>query len=63
MLLKQCSNWVSLIFRCVRSDDGDQLQLHFNAENDEPALDLFIVYCQAIQGTQAWHCRAAQART
>lgn len=27
----------------MRSDDRDQLQLHFNAENDEPALDLFIV--------------------
>ena len=36
-------NGATWIFKAVRSDDRDQLQLHFNAENDEPALDLFIV--------------------
>lgn len=30
-------------FRALRTDDRDQLQLHFDEENDEPALDLFIV--------------------
>ena len=27
------------IFRALRPDDRDQLQLHFDEENDEPALD------------------------
>ena len=31
------------IFRALRPDDRDQLQLHFDEENDAPALDLFIV--------------------
>ena len=41
------------IFRALRTDDRDQLQLHFDEENDEPALDLFIVKQAKIkkQGT------------
>lgn len=31
------------IFRALRPDNRDQLQLHFDEENDEPALDLVIV--------------------
>ena len=41
------------IFRALRPDDRDQLQLHFDEENNEPALDLFIVKQAKIkkQGT------------
>ena len=31
------------VFRAVRSDDRDQLQLHFDATDDESPLDLFVV--------------------